>query len=233
MLSEPNLHAVFVGGLREFENVYKWKVKPLPLGLKWQYRSTELFGETKRPLKAVYSSLSKSPQESMRLFELPNRTNTVWVRPMSDSNRHTSNYEKTNSALSTPRSDVAAVLLASAPNSTAVQSSSMLNQIDYLKELKMHRFLVNPAGNGLNTHSTWEALLAGCIPINPHSPLDPLYEGLPVWLTHSWDEVTDDTVQNRSRKMSRLMMTYDWSLAFSEGWKRKIHQGLPVDRINL
>ena len=231
MLSEPNLHAVFVGGLRDFENEFKSKVKPMPLGLKWQHYTTELFGEPKGPLKAVYSSLSKSPQESKRLFELPNRTNTVWVRPMTDSNRHTSNYDKTNPALTTLRSKVAQVLFASAPSSTVDGSASMLNQRDYLQELKRHRFLANPAGNGLDTHSTWEALLAGCIPINPHSPLDPLYDGLPVWLIHSWDEVTDDAVQKKALEMMNPMAstsTYDWSLVFAEGWKRKIHEGLSV-----
>ena len=102
------------------------------------------------PLKEVYSSLSKSPQESKRLFELPNRTNTVWVRPMTDSNRHKSNYNKTNPALSTLRSKVAQALLASAPNSMVGGSASMLNQTDYLQELKRHCFLDNPAGNGLD-----------------------------------------------------------------------------------
>ena len=225
MLSEPNLHAVYVGGLREFDDEFRSKVKPLPIGLKWQYKTTELHGEAKSQHRQIYSSISNSPQESAKLFESPDRTNTVWIRPMTDSNRYTTNYEKTNSALSTLRSDVARVLLASAPNSS-VLSSTLLNQAEYLEELKTHRFLANPAGNGLDTHSTWEALIAGCIPINPHSPLDPLFENLPVWLIHSWDEVTDDAVKTKTQEMSR--QSYDWSVVFAEGWRRKIHEGLPA-----
>lgn len=89
----------------------------------------------------------------------------------------------------------------------------------------MHRFLANPAGNGLDTHSTWECLLAGCIPINPHSPLDPMYEGLPVWLVNDWTEVTDETVRSKAQEMGE--QRYDWSLVFADGWENKIYDGLP------
>jgi hypothetical protein len=225
MLSESNLHALFVGNLRNFDSEFKSKVKPLPLGPKWQYRSRNLFGEAKSQTKAIYASVSKSPRESERLFDLPNRTNTVWVRTMSNSNFMSNNYEKSSPALSTPRSDVAKLLIASAPNSTIFHSEEkFLDQLEYFKQLKTHRFLANPAGNGLDSHSTWEALLAGCIPINPHSPLDPLYEGLPVWLVNDWEEVTDDTIRSKANEMGKIM--YDWSAAFSDGWEKKIYKGL-------
>lgn len=225
MLNEPNLHAVFVSGLISFDHEFMSKAKPLPLGLKFQNGNTDLFGQEKRQLKATYSLVSKSPQDSKELFESPNRTNTVWVRPMTLSNGGSTNYAKTNSALSTDRIDVAGLLRRSAPNSTVVEVSNFLNQKEYLDELKRHRFLANPAGNGIDTHSTWEALLAGCIPITPHSPLDPLFENLPVWHIYSWDEVTDDAVKKKAQEMSGRM--YNWSLAFAPVWKKKIHEGLP------
>ena len=227
ILREPNLHALFAWNLRKFDSdEFKSKVYPLPLGPKWQYQSTNLFGESKSNAKALFSSVSNSPAESEQLFHLPNRTNTVWVRPMSNSNLHTNNYEKSNPALSTPRSDVAKVLMVSAPNTTVLHSEGdmFLDQGEYFKQLKTHRFLANPAGNGLDTHSTWEALLAGCIPINPHSALDSLYDGLPVWLVNDWEEVTDDTVRSKAQEMGKLK--YDWSLVFSHGWENKIYDGL-------
>ena len=36
------------------------------------------------------------------------------------------------------------------------------------------------AGNGLDTHRTWEALLMGAMPVTVHTTLDRLFEGLPV-----------------------------------------------------
>jgi len=226
MLREPNLHAVYVGLMRMVDDEFKPKVKPLPIGLKWQFHSINLFGEEKASLKSKYASVSTSPCKTNKLFQLPNRTNTVFVRPMSSSNGNTINYEKNNAALATSRSEIPHILRQSAPNSTVVFSGHFLDQMTYMEELKKHRFLVNPAGNGIDTHSTWEALLAGCIPINPHSPMDRMFDGLPVWFVNSWEEVTDEAVLIKSQEITA--QTYDWSMAFAQGWRRKIHEGLSI-----
>jgi hypothetical protein len=54
------------------------------------------------------------------------------------------------------------------------------------------KFVICPEGNGLDCHRTWEALLMGAIPVIKHSTLDPLFEGLPVLLVDSWDQVTEE-----------------------------------------
>ena len=46
-------------------------------------------------------------------------------------------------------------------------------------------------GNGLDCHRTWELLYLGCIVITRTSPLDPLFEGLPVVIVRDWEEVGD------------------------------------------
>lgn len=53
-----------------------------------------------------------------------------------------------------------------------------------------YAFSISPHGNGLDCHRTWEDLLLGCIVIVKTSPLDHLYEGLPVVIVHDWGEVT-------------------------------------------
>lgn len=55
-------------------------------------------------------------------------------------------------------------------------------------------FSVSPHGNGLDCHRTWEDLALGCIVIVKSSPLDCLYEGLPVVIVRSWDEITDNNL---------------------------------------
>lgn len=60
---------------------------------------------------------------------------------------------------------------------------SWTKQLDYA-------FVVSPHGNGLDCHRTWEALNLGCIPIVKRSPLDTLYEKLPVLIVSQWSEVT-------------------------------------------
>lgn len=52
-------------------------------------------------------------------------------------------------------------------------------------------FVLSTMGNGLDTHRTWELLYLGCIVITKTSPLDPLYEGLPVAIVGDWEEVRD------------------------------------------
>lgn len=55
-------------------------------------------------------------------------------------------------------------------------------------------FVISPQGNGLDCHRTWEALCLGCIPILKSSGLDPLFEGLPVWIISSWSEITKENM---------------------------------------
>jgi hypothetical protein len=73
--------------------------------------------------------------------------------------------------------------------------------IDYSKERIPRRelwetkgkyaFSISPHGLGLDCHRTWEDLVLGCIVIVKSSPLDPLYEGLPVVIVNSWSEVNE------------------------------------------
>lgn len=49
--------------------------------------------------------------------------------------------------------------------------------------------VLSTAGNGLDCHRTWELLYLGCIVVTKTSPLDPLYEGLPVIMVDDWREV--------------------------------------------
>jgi hypothetical protein len=58
-----------------------------------------------------------------------------------------------------------------------------------------YAFSVSPHGNGLDCHRTWEDLILGCIVIVKTSPLDPLYEGLPVVIVKDWSEITEENLE--------------------------------------
>ena len=161
-----------------------------------------------------YYQISDTAVESEKLFLLSNRTNTVWIRPMLNSNKRTRNYERNTDALKTARVDVPRILKGSAPLSLVTE------KMDYFTDLKKNRFVISPAGKGLDTHATWEALLAGCIRIVPKSPLYPLFEDLPVWLVESWSEVTDESVAEMSDRFQRRGK-YNWAKLFV-----LIHEGL-------
>lgn len=67
-------------------------------------------------------------------------------------------------------------------------------------------------------------MLAGAIPIVPRSPLDQMFEDLPVWLVETWEEVTDEAVLRVEKEMKGKM--YKWEKLFAHWWKEEIHKGL-------
>lgn len=86
---------------------------------------------------------------------------------------------------------------------------------EYLSDLKTVKFVLSPRGNGLDCHRTWEALLMGAVPVVKTSYLDLIYEGLPVVIVNSWDEVTEsfliqkwDELQKQSFDDSKLTLGY-------------------------
>ena len=62
------------------------------------------------------------------------------------------------------------------------------------REKMRYAFVVSPHGHGLDCHRTWESLVLGNIPIVKRSPLDELYDGLPVVIIDAWDEITAQTL---------------------------------------
>ena len=79
--------------------------------------------------------------------------------------------------------------------------SSEKKYADFLKDLKSSTFAVAPRGNGLDTHRFWEALLMGTIPIVKTSPLDSMYEGLPVLVISDWHEVTEQFLRQKEAEI--------------------------------
>ena len=57
-----------------------------------------------------------------------------------------------------------------------------------------YAFVLSPHGAGLDCHRTWEALACGNIVLVPASPLDSLYEGLPVISIKDWKEITSENL---------------------------------------
>jgi hypothetical protein len=54
-----------------------------------------------------------------------------------------------------------------------------------------HKFVVSTHGLGLDCHRTWEVFLVGGILITKHSPMDYMYDGLPVIYVENWSEILD------------------------------------------
>lgn len=76
-------------------------------------------------------------------------------------------------------------------------------------------FVISPHSNGLDCIRTWEALQFGCIPIVKSSPIDKVYDGLPVLIVKAWEDVTPDLLErvvaefkDREWETQRLTLAY-------------------------
>lgn len=58
-----------------------------------------------------------------------------------------------------------------------------------------YAYVLSVPGMGLDTHRTWEALALGHIVLTLPSSLDPLYDGLPVKILQSWQDINPDNLE--------------------------------------
>ena len=219
-LDQPNLHALFAYNVRRWEEYPK--LKPLPIGLKWNWWETMLFSEEKEQTLVNYLRIATSPEESKELFDSKRGNNSIYVRYFTSRNKGKFD-DKENKALEIHRPQIPDVLNRTAPLNI-VSEPVAVSPDQYFKTLKQSRFVICPPGGGLDTHCTWEAFITGTIPILPSSPLDPQFEGLPVWLVSDWNEVTDEAAEQKSEELAS--MTFNWKFAYAVGWREKIYEGL-------
>jgi hypothetical protein len=69
--------------------------------------------------------------------------------------------------------------------------NTRLSQTGIWRRYADYPFVLSASGYGLDCHRTWELLYLGSIVITKTSPLDPLFDGLPVVIVEDWNEVAD------------------------------------------
>lgn len=72
----------------------------------------------------------------------------------------------------------------------------------YLKRMQNYQFVISPPGIGFDCYRTWECLLLDTIPVTLSSPMDPLFDDLPVILVKNWEEVTLDLLKDKLEEFS-------------------------------
>jgi hypothetical protein len=81
-----------------------------------------------------------------------------------------------------------------------------------------HAFVVSPHGGGYDCHRTWEALLLGCIPIMRTSPIDALFEDLPVLIVKEWKHVTEELLKETILSYQEKMHTFNFDKLLLSYW---------------
>ena len=87
---------------------------------------------------------------------------------------------------------------------------------DYLADLKQHKFVICPEGNGIDTLRIWESLHFRAVPVIKQSTYMNLYKDLfPILYVKKWSELTDFTAEFLNEEYSRFMQNdYDDRLKF-------------------
>ncbi len=75
-----------------------------------------------------------------------------------------------------------------------IEHEGWIKQPDLWKKKADYAFSISLHDTKLDCHRTWEDLALGCIVIVKSSPLDPLYEGLPVVIVNDWSEITSENL---------------------------------------
>ncbi len=101
---------------------------------------------------------------------------------------------------------------------------SPVRQINgYLQDLSEHKFCISPPGVGLDAHRTWEALMVGTIPIVLSSPMDTLYDDLPVVIVSSFDVITEESLDALYKSVRANIEVFDFSKLYVHYWDKVIN----------
>lgn len=91
----------------------------------------------------------------------------------------------------------------------------------YIWNVYNHQFVLCPAGNGIDTHRTWEALYMKSIPIEKRTHNNFFYRHLPICFVDEWEEITPEFLK---QEYKRIKSFKDWNLNMLDFayWKIKI-----------
>jgi len=97
----------------------------------------------------------------------------------------------------------------------------------YFSILPSYKFVISPEGNGIDCHRTYEALIAGCIPVLEKNPLtEQKYRGCPILWTVDYSEITEEYLNKKYTEM--IGQTYDFSCLFLSSYSLDLQHTVMV-----
>lgn len=186
------------------------KLVPIPLGPKWQYTNHEFFGEDKEPTLKILRTHCMTPLENFINQSKKDKLLYFYFG------------QTTDDPFYTPHKGIREEVLEICQKEFTLSAGADFE--DYLVELREHRFALSPPGRGLDTHRTWEALMVGTIPIVIRSPLDILYDQLPVLIIDDWSEITPEFLEEQYLEFQKGV--YDFSRLYARYWKEKVRENI-------
>ena len=182
------------------------KIQPLPLGPKWQWKTTRFFGEDKSIHTDIYTRYGATPNH--RFYDE--------VKP----NLLFFNFSQTtNNPLFSPHKNIRHKC-----KSSLLSTFKFLPNVpfeDYIRSLGTYKFCISPPGRGIDTHRTWEALMVGTIPIMVHTSIDSLFDRLPVIFVQDWSDITEEFLLCKYDELKKRT-DFDFNVLYEPYWLSKI-----------
>ena len=189
-------------------SIYHPKLKCIPLGPKWQYKSHSFFGEDKKPLLDIFHRHCTTPSE---LF-YSNKPNLVYV-----------NFDVKTTAYPYPfyayHKNMRETILYWCTRQ-GFEVSPSKNYEEYLQDLKSYKFCVSPPGQGIDTHRAFESLMVGTIPIMITSALDSMYDDLPVLIINNLSLLSNEYLEAQYEKIKTKV--YRFEKLYAPYWKERV-----------
>lgn len=176
------------------------KLKQLPIGIdfhtliKRNLNKLKVFYFT----KYRYHTLKSQEEEITNLVKLKNERKNLCYANF---------HFLLNTRYANDRSDAIKMI----PKNLVYYEPIRVNRSQSWKTMVNYKYVISPHGNGLDCHRTWESIALGCIPILKSSPLDTMFEGLPVLIVKEWSDVTAEllnTYQPINTNTDKIMLSY-------------------------
>jgi hypothetical protein len=110
------------------------------------------------------------------------------------------------------------------PSELVFYEPQMVPRLKSWNTQKEYAFIISPHGGGYDCHRLWEALILGCIPIVKTSPIDKLYNDLPVLIVKEWSHITMEllvkTIQDFKTK--HLNKKFKYEILSLQYWMNRI-----------
>lgn len=87
----------------------------------------------------------------------------------------------------------------------------------YLGDMLDSVYTISPPGNGFDCHRAWEAMSVGSIPVMMTTPIDSLFNDLPVLIINDWKMVTKEFLEKRRKEI--LSKEYNYEKLYMNYWK--------------
>jgi hypothetical protein len=176
------------------------KLVKIPIGLDYHTLSnySNFWGEQKTPI-----------EQEKELISICNNVKTFWERKhICYSNFHFIDY---GNKFGYSRKDI----INTVPKELVYYEPTKIKRIETWIKQTEYSFVISPFGNGLDCHRTWEALILGCIVVVKKSPLDCLYDELPVLIVNDWSDITESLLEktvmdfkNKTFNYKKLTLEY-------------------------